>query len=256
MMEKKIVLLICEGDSDKKSLQLLINEYLQYQNRSSQIGCEVFGCDFLFHEYEDPEHFAPPENVLQRVQDAIVAFLKKNRNTLRYQWSDILAVATLSDLDACYCSPNDVISGKGLTAETLQYDFQRKKILCNDVTFIRERNDWKKTALGILFTTDVITHPNYRKPVPFRAFYNNTNLEHVLNNNTRNNTQNEKMRLARTFVRQYRKKPEKFYSFLSSLPTLSPQGDYRATWNEYQLSKHAFDRLTNIRILIDWIESI
>ena len=86
-----------------------------------------------------------------------------------------------------------------------------KKILCNNVTFIRERNDRKKTALGILFTTDLIVPSNCKKPVPFKAFYNNTNLEHVLSNNTKTNSLDEKDRLARVFAKQYRNKPEDFY---------------------------------------------
>ncbi len=252
-MEKKIVLVICEGDSDKKALQILINQYLADKHISTQIGCEVYGTDFLFHDLKNPNEFSAADKILERIKEAILDFLAQSKNKSRYKWSDILAVTTISDLDACYCDPKDVVSGNGIIETTTEYDCSRRKIFCNDVVFIRERNEWKKEALGILYTTDFILPNNYKIAVPFRAFYNNLNLEHSLYNDTNCNSEDQKNHLARTFVQNYRNKPIDFYKYISSIPSLSPKGDYKQSWNEYQLLKHAFDRLTNIKIMIDWI---
>ncbi len=234
-MAKKLVLVICEGQSDKTALKQCINKLLEQKGVTAEIGCEVYGGDFLFHDFKNKEAFSDPLTVMDRIVASINDFIKKSQTSERYKWSDFIAVATLSDLDACYCKDDDILHNDSFSTPKTFYDFQNKKIITNDVSFIQKRNERKRNALGILFNESLVAPSPNKKFVPFRAFYFNTNLEHVFYQKEGVYDSDEKNNFARNFAKKYRNAPLEFLDFLQSLPTLSKNGDYFTTWNEREL---------------------
>ena len=245
---RKLAILVVEGSSDKFALSLPIRNYLSKNGINDVFECVVYGSDISIHEYADDKVSFDPSGVELRINDVLDDFINGPFNTNKYTFDDIGVVGCLSDLDACYCPESAVLPKTGCSK--IEYDVINKRIYCNDVNFVLNRNNCKKDALQILAGINKVKINN-EFYVPFKIFYCNLNLEHVLYNKLINFTQEEKEDRARNWAIDYRKDAEKFYEEICSFPSFSD--DYCLSWNETELRKRAFDRLTNIKLLLDWL---
>ena len=247
-MQKKLALLIVEGGSDAAALVVPIRNYLRNCADYCTFEYEVYMADITLHNYSSDIVVYDYENIMNRVSSAVDEFINSDQNSNKYQINDVGIIMTLSDLDCCYCGNESVVFG-GLNCLT-SIDIINKKIICNDVNFIRKRNEIKSLALGIMSTENKVILSN-KVAVPFHAFYCGTNLEHTLYNDIAHHTMEEKTILAKLWASNYKKDHIKFYETISSLPSIS--SSYNESWNEKELAKNAFSRITNLKIMIDWV---
>lgn len=248
MSEKKLVLLITEGGSDAAALSVPLRRYFLEKQIARTFECVIYGTDISLHARKDPPLQSDPALVMERVVEAIEEFLGSQTNSNKYTLDDIGVVMTLSDLDCCYCREPDLEFG-GPHCATYP-DYQRKRLICNDVAFVSKRNEIKTDALGVLRNEEMIKLRD-GKVVPFRAFYCSVNLEHSLYNDTLSRKPEEKMALAKQWASKYKQNANEFYLAVSSIPRL---GDgYLESWDERELRKNPFSRLSNLKIMIDWL---
>ena len=251
MTSRKLALLITEGGSDASALSVPIQNYLRNNGGFCVFECIVYHTDITIHSKHNITQLADCCLVMDRVSEVVNEFLSSNQNSNKYTINDIGIVMTLSDLDCCYCDSEDVIFN-GHNSLTVP-DFVHKKYLCNDVQFIVQRNKIKVESL------DILSHETMLKiadnhVVPFRAFYFNTNLEHALYGDTAYHTVDEKMMLAKRWASLYKKDWQGFYRALSMIPRLSD--DFNESWDERKLIVASFERHSNIKLLIDWIQQM
>jgi hypothetical protein len=248
--ERKVVLLIVEGSSDAKALKKGINEYFRLKGLSSLLECEVYGTDLTLHPLQNDQGWTSPEEVLANVKAAIAEFVKENQLREKIGLDEIGYIATLSDLDACYCPDSAVVFGRNPTGRDTVYDFINKRIVCSNVTFIKQRNKNKVDAFGILHTENKIKYDETHL-FPFRAFYCNLNLEHALYDRLDILSEEDKDDAAFAFRQRFQGHPQEFADFLKSIPCLAE--DYPQSWEETLLKKKAFERLSNLSCFLDWI---
>lgn len=258
-MEKKLVLLLNEGDTDVIALKGAINRYLQFKKVDTLLECVVYGADFTIHEFKDkdldnPPLMKDPDMVLDNVAKLFQEFLSDPKaNPNKYQATDFIAVATLSDLDCCYVNDAMVQHGLGPNGESTYYDVTNGQILCNDVVFIRNRNELKRNSLGILSSeTKINFGTNCVCSINLHAYYCSINLEHALYDSLGSFSPKEKKDKAKTFSHGYiAKDSNAFYQYLDGLNIVGKT--YLDSWDENTLVKKPFERYSNISMLLDWI---
>ena len=254
--EKNVFLLIVEGGSDKTALEGPINFYLRLKKLYGVLTCAVYHTDISTHAFGDFDNLMSDSyNVEENIKKCVKAFIDSPiDNPNKYELKNIVAVASLTDLDCCYCKDEDVVFkpfADGDLKKTYP-DYANKKLVCNDVTFIRKRNALKVASLGILSTQDIIVIDGYK--INYKAFYMSVNLEHALYNDKRQLTDFDKNNLAQEFRSNASNEDNSIFELLQTIPIISH--NYHDSWDEKELMKHPFDRFSNIIILIDWLVSI
>ena len=246
-MNRKVALLIVEGGSDAAALTVPFRNYLRKSEAGCVFECAVYKTDITLHNYDDQYTIGDPYCVENRVVEAVKEYLSSEYNSNKYHLEDIGIAMTLSDLDACYCKDDDLLFG-GLECKTT-INLLNKKLICNDINYMKDRNVRKTTALGILSTTTVLAINNHH--IPFRAFYCSINLEHALYNDLSIVSFEDKMNAARKWASKHKGDHELFYQSIQSIPLLS--NEYDKTWDEKLLRNNPFGRYSNILLMIHWV---
>lgn len=153
-LEKRIALLIVEGTSDATALRGCIHKYLRLHYPKTDIDCEVYGTDISINESGNGQRSGDPQLVLDRVKTAFDEYLNTRGKSQKIAFDDIASVATLSDLDACFCREEAVIQGEEGAQTVIDYDCQRQKVFCKDVKALAMRNKNKCEALMVLADAD------------------------------------------------------------------------------------------------------
>lgn len=252
--EKRVVLLIVEGNSDKTALELAINRYLAQNRLSNAFVCSAFASDFTIHRIEEPDTLMQDDDdPVDNIVAAIKKYINGRENTNKYKLSDIALVLSLSDFDCCYCKNDDVI------VDTLPHscvkktyaDLLNKKYICTDKPFILKRNLLKTNSLGILANQEKIKVDDY--VFCYYAFYCSINLEHSLYNESGSFTEDQKNDKAQQFRLEVSNSPSLFYHRIESIPCIGKT--YQDSWDETELFKRPFERFSNLKIMIDLIIS-
>lgn len=245
MDTKKYVILICEGITDKTALSIGLNNYLKYKQINSKVKFKIYNGDITLNTNSN-------KDVISRISLKISDYINEISNQEKILLDDILAIGTISDLDACFINDDKIVY---YDCEKTIYDFNENIIKCKDVVSLRQRNYEKYNALLLMSSENKIkiTFKNYSKLIPYRAFYFNVNIEHALYNEVVNDV-NLKFKYSMDFSLECKNDKNKFYDTLSSIPTISTK--YLESWNEIKLKMKPLDRLTNIICLIQWIEEL
>lgn len=252
---KKVLLLVVEGPTDKTTFEAPLNDLLISKGLDEKFFCAVYHTDFTTHKFGNPEEFmTDDDDVIENVKECVTNFLKSRENTNKFGLKDIVFVATLSDLDCCYCKADDVevVPFNPTDEKKTRVDFVNKKFLCNDKPFILRRNIIKQNSLGILSSEGNIVIKKHK--MKFRAYYCSINLEHALYGNTNQLSEQEKEDMASEFRQNVREDLSLFEKQIDSIPIIS--NDYKESWNEIQLMAKPFERMSNIKLLIDILLSL
>ena len=239
--ERKLFLLVTEGRTDEIALAKPIETLINSFDIGVNVRCKVCKLDITITDNNTGKKFsfADPEKVEERIKGRIKQFLEENS---QFKTTDILAVCSLHDLDACYCDDNDIIHHY----DEVKYDLTECKLMCKDVIHIQKRNDIKRISLGILSDTNILAIN--RINIPYKSFYYSINLEHILANNP--NITNKEF-VAHQFRNKYFKNAKEFLSFLSSIQNLN-NGSI-ASWDEKFLYKHPFARYSNLIDIVSFV---
>ena len=249
--KKRFVLLIVEGQTDAIALSGPLNAVLMKKGLSQRIGVDVYGTDCLLHEpgAKNNPSFSDYLDVIQRLKRSIAAYFRQPKNKLSP--NDIAAVAVVSDLDGCYCSPDSIYhnpNGK----QGIHYDTTDHVIYCDDVAYIHDRNQRKVNALDLILDEHVIQIPgSTTKAVPLGVFYHNLNMEHAFYNEIGTLSQIEKMDKAQGFRSLYIHNPDGLMSFLKAINMIGMS--YESSWDIASLRSKPCLRTSNISVILDWI---
>lgn len=261
MKSKKIVLMIVEGKSDEKAYSLCINEYLKSINKYVDVACEIYHTDIRLHTFSSQEVIASTsldeKDYIERIKIAVFNYLSENKGE-GLIIEDIIAVAILSDLDACYCEDKRIVySESGFNEKKEKYDLNCNEFYAKNVLEQIKINDQKRNAHDIINSIKLIkfdTDNGLKYTVLFRAFYQSINLEHITINNPNLTSNSNKEDRASEFRDQYLNRPLEFYDFINDLSKIG--SNYDSSWNKTMLKKFSFEQMTNLKYFIEWITEI
>ena len=246
-MDRKLALLIVEGGSDAVALTVPLRNFLRNSQASCVFECVIYQTDITLHNYRNPDTIEESYDVMERVIEAAKEYIQSDENSNKYRLSDIGLIMTLSDLDACYCKESDLVFS-GTDCKTF-VDVVNSVIKCNDVVFMKNRNNIKIDSFGIMSTTPFVIINN--KQIPYRSFYFSVNLEHALYNDITIVDADDKMKAARKWASRFKNNHVAFYESVKSIPRLADT--YDDSWAENALRKNPFGRFSNLLLMIDWI---
>ena len=107
-----------------------------------------------------------------------------------------------------------------------------------------ERNTRKADILFKLRKTGKI------QGIPYRIYFNSCNLEHVLYNELKDFTDEEKWNMSDDFAEKYEGKAKEFVEFISSFD-IAVSGTYQETWNYIEKDKNSLNRHSNMHLIFE-----
>lgn len=225
MARKKVVLFIVEGITDQESLELLLEEFIQDDNR---VIFEVVDGDITSDKNVDRT------NIKNKITDII-----KGGGKRKFKPSDYLEVIHLVDMDAVFISEDNIYKDKSIN----KFIYREDGIYTNSIESVIKRNNKKKGLLNLLLSTNKV----YRS-VPYRVFYFSCNLEHVLHNKMEVE-EKLKIKYARDFQDRYIDDLDGFVDLICN-STFTVDKEYKDSWDFIKKDNNSIKRFTNFNILL------
>ena len=219
--EKKVIVFIVEGQSDKAALGTILEEYFE----TSEIKFVVVHGDGT-----SDVHISKDE-IVKRINELV----DEVRKRYRYEVSDLLEIIHIADVDGAFLQDERV---READVDSIQY--HEEYMETNHVKKVIRRNHHKKEMFYKLRQTSQIHH------IPYRIYYNSANLEHVLVGELKPFTDEEKMIIADEFAERYEGKVSEFISYISGA---AAPGSYRETWDHIEREVCLIKRCTNMNLI-------
>lgn len=222
MNEKKVIAVIVEGPSDEAALGTVFKEYFS--------GDEV---QFVvIHGDITAEDYSSLDNIVKRI-NTLVDSVKQRYG---YKTEDFMQIIHIVDTDGVFTK------GKVVYADVDHVKYYEDRIETNNVDYINQRNSKKAEILFKLYTTAKINK------IKYRIYFNSCNLEHVLFNELKDHTDDEKEEMADEFAERYEGKVKEFIEFISE-NTYAVNGTSRQTWSFIEKDDHSLMRYTNMQLI-------
>lgn len=218
--EKRVIVFIAEGLSDELALGTIMTEY--FSNESVRF--------VVVHGDITTQDYSSVDNIVKKIND-VVGTLKLK---YRYKTSNLLKIIHLTDTDGTFVKEEAVVS-KDIDS-IMYYEDHMETGRVNETI---KRNEKKSSILFKLRKTGKIGS------VPYRLYYNSCNLEHVLYEELKEFTDEEKEEMADEFAERYEGKVEEFISFISD-KRVATDGTYQETWNFIEKELHSLQRHSNM----------
>lgn len=129
-------------------------------------------------------------------------------------------------------------------AEVENIQYYEDHIEYFDVEDVVKRNEHKTGIIFKLYTTGKIRN------IPYRLYFNSCNLEHVLYNELKDFTDDEKEILSDEFAEKYEGKVSEFIEFISD-KTIAVDGTYKETWKYIEKDKNSIRRHSNMHLMFE-----
>lgn len=223
--EKKVIIFIVEGASDEATLGTIMKDYFT----GNETRFLVVHGDITVKDYVALESIIAKIN--ERIEDI--------QNRYRYQMSDILKIIHLTDTDGVFIDDEYV---RHADVDSIQYYTDHMET--NSVDAATKRNHNKAKVLFKLRKTSKINN------IPYRIYYNSCNLEHVLYDELKDFTDEEKQIMSDEFAEKYDGNAEAFIKFISD-SILAVSGTYQQSWNFIEKDVNSLNRHTNMNLLFD-----
>ncbi|MBQ9887118.1 MAG: hypothetical protein IJM37_09705 [Lachnospiraceae bacterium] len=222
MNEKKVVAVIVEGPSDENALGGILKEFFS----SEEVQFAVVHGDIT------SDKNTTTDNVLKRIDKLIDGL----RSRYGYQWDDFIRIIHIADTDGTFTK--DCVMESDNDAVRYHEDF----IEAPNVEALIKRNECKAQIMLKLHSTGKV------HGIKYRLFYNSCNLEHVLYNELKDFSDEEKEALSDDFAEKYEGKVKEFIDFISN-PELAVPGTYKQTWDYIIKDKNSLKRHTNMNMI-------
>lgn len=200
--EKKVIAVIVEGPSDEAALGSILKEYFS----SEEIQFVVVHGDITTKDYTSAD------NILSKINNLIESVKQK----YGYRIEDFLKIIHIVDMDGAFC--NDVIVKKDI--EGVRYYLDHIETKYPD--YLIRKHTQKAEILSKLYSSGKINGVSYR------IYFNSCNLEHVLFDELKDFTDEEKADMADDFAEKYEGKVEDFVEFISQEDLIAP-GTFKQT---------------------------
>lgn len=220
--EKKVIIFIVEGPSDQAALGELLKNYFE----SSELKF------FVVHGDITSSDFITKENLIDEINQCIDTIKRK----YYYKDEHIIQVIHIADTDGAFISSENIV--QKATPGTLYYC---DHIETGNKEALIKRNTKKAELLHKLSTTGKVMKGSIR----YRIYYMSCNLEHVLYNELREFSDDEKTYFSDEFAERYESKIDEFIGFISN-PEFAVEGTYKDTWKFIRKELNSLNRFTNI----------
>lgn len=219
--EKKVIVFIVEGASDKAALGTVLEEYFA--------ACEI---KFVVvrGDVTSDLHISK-DGIVKKINQLV----DEVRKRYRYDMTDFLEIIHITDVDGVFLQDEKV---REAHVDSIQY--HEEYMETNHVREVIRRNHHKREMFFKLRNTSKINH------IPYHIYYNSANLEHVLIQKLKSFTEEEKMVMADEFAEKYEGKVSEFISFISSA---AAPGSYRETWDHIEKETCVIKRCTNMNLI-------
>lgn len=225
-MDKKIILLLVEGESDKTALALICSKLISEQD----IKFEVIGTDITADENMTIKY------IESKIKEIIKVYLTRNPFIKK---KDILKVVQIIDTDGAFIPSKDIKQSN--TGKTEYYDTY---ILAKNKDRLIRRNISKR---GIVYR---LVHSDKVAGYPYEIYYFSRNIEHVLHNISGDLTKEQKTDLAYEIEDKYADCPEEFLKLLNEADFHVP-GTYAETWEFIMENGNSLNRHCNISVFFE-----
>ncbi len=224
MNEKKVVIVIVEGPSDENALGGILKEFFS----SEEVQFKVVHGDITSDET------TAVDNVVKKIDELV----DDVREKYGYRWDDFTKIIHIADTDGAFT--------KGCVQKTDVENvmYYEDRIEASNIERTERRNAHKAEIMFKLYMTGKV-HEIY-----YRLYFNSCNLEHVLYNELKDFTDEEKEQLSDDFSDKYEGKYREFIEFISDNSIAVP-GNYKETWQFIEKDKNSLQRHSNMHLIFD-----
>lgn len=235
---KKVVILIVEGDSD----EALLIERLKELFNNHEIRFEPQRGDIL---YDLNKRRRPIKEV---IGDTVKEVLLKRK----FKPANILAVLHIIDTDGCLINEENVIVKDSQTDKTIYEEGCISVCSEGQKVNICSRNSERKNNIQTMSTLKSVVGGKY----PYQMYYFSRNLEHVIFNEI-NPDGNGKVDNVEDFVENLDRPLEQFLSEYMPVNLEEPyELKYINSWNYISEEVNSLKRFTNTPLIIEYIQAI
>lgn len=217
---KKIILFLVEGYSDYISL-----EFIDKLNENETIKFCTTSGDITSNDKVNTQ------NCIKKINECVLSFAKNNK-LLK---SDIIKIIHVIDTDGVYIPNNKIF--EDINAKNFIYTTEG--IIANSKDEVIERNKRKKEVLEKLLSTYNINS------IKYKVYYMSCNLEHVLHNELKNFSDEEKKKMSNEFADRFYENECEFLNFINN-PDFKVDGEYKATWEFIKQDVNSVNRFSNL----------
>ncbi len=224
MSEKKVVAVIVEGPSDENAIGGILKEFFS----SEEVQFAVVHGDIT------SDYNTTVENAVSGVNNLVESIKSK----YGYEWEDFVRIIHIADTDGAFTK--DCIRKNEV--DNLQY--YEEYIEYSNVEEVEKRNKHKSEIMFKLYSTGKI------HDIWYRLYFNSCNLEHVLYNELKDFSDDEKEELSDEFAEKYEGKVQEFIDFISD-EAIAVQGTYKETWKYIEKDKNSLQRHSNMHLIFE-----
>ena len=224
MSEKKVIAVIVEGPSDEKAIGGILKEYFS----SEEVQFAVVHGDITSNDSTSID------NVVSKIDNLIDGI----RSKYGYLWEDFVRIIHIADTDGAFTK--DCIQ----EADVGGIQYYEDHMESSNVEATGKRNAHKSEIMFKLYSTGKVHEIGYR------LYFNSCNLEHVLYNELKNFSNQEKEVLSDDFADKYEGKVQEFIDFISDEAIAVP-GTYKATWRYIEKDKNSLHRHSNMHLIFE-----
>lgn len=222
MSEKQVIAVIVEGPSDENAIGGILKEFFS----SEEIHFAVVHGDITSDAY------ITRDNVISKINDLINTIKRK----YGYHNEDFIRIIHIADTDGAF-TKNCIVEAN---VDAVQY--YENRIESANVEATEKRNKHKSEIMYKLYSTGKVNN------IPYKLYFNSCNLEHVLYNELKNFTNDEKEEMSDNFAEKYDGKVQEFINFISDSQIAVP-GTYKQTWKFIEKEKNSLHRHSNMHLI-------
>lgn len=221
-MSKKVVAVIVEGPSDENAIGGILKEYFS----SEEVRFEVVHGDITSRN----------DIAIDNIVIEIGSLIDSIKSKYGYKDEDFIKIIHIADMDGAF------VNGCIFEADVEGVQYFEDHIECPNVKAIEKRNEHKAEILQKLSSTGKV-HNIY-----YRLYFNSCNLEHVLYDELKDFTDDEKETMSDDFAEKYEGRLQDFIDFISD-SAIAVQGTYKKTWQFIEKDNHSLKRYTNMHLI-------
>lgn len=223
-IEKKIIVFLVEGISDKTALGLILSKLLNEEN-----------LHFVLTEGDISYKSGVSGN---NAKKTVWSYVKKFLDNNHYKKSDIEKIVHIIDTDGAFVPDENVI-----LSENKKTSYSLEHIYAKDDDAMKNRNSQKKKVVNCLCTTNKIAG------VPYSIYYFSRNMEQVFYNEVKELTVSQKMSLSDAFEDKYADCPDQFIEYITN-NNFAVSGEYCNTWNYIFESLNSLQKKSNLHLIL------
>lgn len=241
MSEKKVVLVVVEGESEKAAFGTIFKEYFE----NSQVRFHVIRGDITTQDYITSDAIIKKINEILMIMKNRYGYSlgSKQADSNGNEMSDYLRIIHITDTDGVFI-PDSLVKENEECKKDKKVFYFTDHIESHSKKSTIDRNRRKAQVLIKL------SKENNIRGIPYSIYFNSCNLEHVLFNILKDLTCEEKSDLADDFAEKYEGKLDEFLKFISD-ERVAVAGTYQQTWKYIYKSNttNSLNRHTNLHLI-------